>query len=235
MADLTASSRCGRIKHVTRVIGAVVPYGGQHRLRRARFRQNLRVLQRLRDHLTETGLVPDGSVVVVGYSGGADSTCLLHLFSRLGIDIVAAHLNHGQRPEGAKEAALTKAFCDEMGVPYAGGVADVPRMSEELRIGVEEAGRRARYAFFAQVTGRVGAGLVATAHTRSDQAETVLLNLARGTGLTGASGIPAQRDGIIRPLLPFSHEETREYCRANGLWFHDDPTNDDLRYARPRS
>jgi len=107
-------------------------------------------------------------------------------------------------------------------------------MSRDLGIGIEEAGRRARYAFFDQAAGRTGCDLIATAHTKTDHVETILLHLVRGAGMAGLVGIPESRDRIIRPLLSFSRAETREYCEANGLWFHDDPTNDDLTYARPR-
>jgi tRNA(Ile)-lysidine synthase len=99
---------------------------------------------------------------------------------------------------------------------------------------LEEAGREARYRFFRQAAFRLECGLVATAHTQDDLAETVLLNLARGTGLAGLAGIPERRDAIVRPLLPFTRAETREYCESQGLWFHDDPSNSDMSFARAR-
>jgi tRNA(Ile)-lysidine synthase len=192
------------------------------------------VLERFLDHLSRSQLIPEGALVLVGYSGGADSMCLLHLLHRAGIDVVAAHLNHGQRTEGEKEAKMAAAVCEELGIPFVGGAADVPRMSRDLKIGIEEAGRQARYGFFEQARIRTGCDFVATAHTKTDHAETVLLNLVRGAGMTGLSGIPESRGHLIRPLLSISREETREYCREQGLWFHDDPTNVDLAYARPR-
>ncbi len=190
--------------------------------------------ERLARHLDETGLIPPGSRVLLGYSGGADSTCLLHLLHRLGIDVVAAHLHHGQRAEADREQKLCEAFAESLGVPFATGRADVPRLSQDRKISMEEAGREARYGFFRQAAARLDCGLVATAHTRDDHVETVLFRLARGTGLAGLAGIPASRDGIVRPLLPFSRAETRAYCEAKGLWFHDDPANEDRANARVR-
>lgn len=192
------------------------------------------MFEAFRDHLNRTGLIPDGTRVLVGYSGGADSTCLIHLLKRAGADFVAAHLHHGQRPEADKEMALCEAFCQELDVPFAAGRADVPRMAGDLKVGLEEAGRHARYGFFNQAAFRLNCDLIATAHTRTDHVETTLLNLARGSGLNGLAGIPARRDNIVRPLLIFSREETRAYCAEHGLWFHDDPANIDISFARAR-
>ena len=190
--------------------------------------------ERLARHLAETGLIPEGSRVLLGYSGGADSTCLLHLLAGLGVDVVAAHLHHGQRAEADTEQKLCQAFAESLGVPFATGRADVPRLAADRRLSMEEAGREARYGFFRQAAARLDCGLVATAHTRDDHVETVLFRIARGTGLAGLAGIPESREGIVRPLLPFSREETRAYCAQHGLWFHDDPANDDLANARVR-
>lgn len=192
------------------------------------------MFERLRAHLDRTGLIPPGARPLVGYSGGADSTCLVHLLHGLGVDIVAAHLHHGQREEADREAALCEAFCADLDVPFVSGRADVPRIAAESGIGLEEAGRNARYEFFRQAAFRLGCDLIATAHTRTERVETVILNLARGAGLAGLGGIPARHGEIVRPLLPFSREETRAYCEAHGLWTHDDPTNDDLGFARAR-
>lgn len=192
------------------------------------------MLDRFREHIESSGLIPPGSRVLVGYSGGADSTCLVHLLHSLGIELVAAHLHHGQRPEADREAKLCQAFCEELEVPFVGGRADVPRMSKELRIGLEEAGREARYGFFQQAAFQTGCALIATAHTRSDNIETILLNIARGSGLTGLAGVPEKRDNIVRPLLIFSRDETRAYCTELGFWFHDDPANEDLTFSRAR-
>lgn len=192
------------------------------------------MLQRFAEHLSATRLIPEGATVLVAYSGGPDSTCLLHMLKSLEFDVVAAHLNHGQREEAEKEEALGRAFCDDLGIPFVGGKADVPRMASDLKIGLEEAGRRARYQFLRSAAFRLSTDIIATGHTRDDHVETVLLHLVRGSGIRGLSGIPAMRDGIIRPLLPFSRAETQAYCLEHGLWTHDDPANSDLVFSRAR-
>jgi tRNA(Ile)-lysidine synthase len=189
---------------------------------------------RLAAHVAQTRLIGAESRVLVGYSGGADSTCLLSLLREIGFDVVAAHLHHGQRIEADEEMARCQAFCDSLDVPIATGRADVPLIARELGVGLEEAGRHARYEFFRQAASRLGCDVIATAHTRDDLVETVLLNIVRGSGLTGLGGIPAVRGQIVRPLLPFSRAETRAFCDERGYWTHDDPANHDLDFARAR-
>jgi len=172
--------------------------------------------------------------VVVGFSGGADSSCLLDLLRRLDIDLIAAHLNHSQRPEAKEEERHCRRFAEALGVPFVSGRADVPRMSEELKIGIEEAGRQARYTFLAQALHGTGASLIATAHTKTDHVETVIQHLARGTGLAGLSGIPARRENVVRPLLPFRRAETSSYCRERGFTVLEDPGNHDINFSRAR-
>lgn len=192
------------------------------------------MLQAFRDNLARTGLIPPGSQVLVGYSGGADSTCLIHLLRESGINFIAAHLHHGQRPEADKELALCEAFCKELDIPFLSGHADIPRIAADMKIGYEEAGRHARYAFFTRASLQTQCDLIATAHTRTDHVETVLLNMTRGSGLAGLAGIPTRRGNIIRPLLPFSRSETRTYCEAHNFWYHDDPANEDVSFSRAR-
>lgn len=192
------------------------------------------MLNRFREHLRTSGLIPNGASVLVGYSGGADSTCLLHLLKESGIDVAAGHLHHGQRPEADAELQLCVEFCQGLDIPFVSGRADVPKMSTELKIGLEEAGREARYRFLRDAGFRLRCDLLATGHTRSDLVETVLLNLTRGSGLHGLAGIPERRGNIVRPLLAFSREETRQYCDGHGFWYHDDPANADVSFSRAR-
>jgi len=192
------------------------------------------VKERFLAHWQSEEWVLPGATVLVGYSGGADSTALLTLLKECGVDVVAAHLHHGMRPEADAEADACAAYAESLGIPFVIGRADVPGLATDRKIGLEEAGREARYAFFRQAALQTGADSVATGHTADDHAETVLLHLLRGAGLRGLSGIPAKRDNIIRPLLPFRRAETRDFCTERGLWFHDDPANDDLRFTRSR-
>ena len=192
------------------------------------------MFERFRSHLESAGVIPTGARVLVGYSGGADSTALLHLLRSCGVDVVAAHLHHGQRPEAEEELMKCQKFAQSLEVPFMAGRADVPRMSAELGIGLEEAGREARYGFFREAAFGMDCSLVATAHTLTDNIETILLNIVRGTGLSGLAGIPERRENIVRPLLPFTREDTAAYCTKHRFWTHDDPANTDLAFSRSR-
>lgn len=192
------------------------------------------LFERFREHLNRENFAPANTRWLVGYSGGADSTCLVHMLHRLGVDLVAGYLHHGQREDADDEQRLCEQFCAERDIPFATGKADVPKLAADMKIGLEEAGRNARYAFFDQAAFRLQCGVVATAHTLTDRVETILLNLARGTGLAGLSGIPDRRGRIVRPLLPFTREETAAYCTELGLPTSTDSANLDLRFSRVR-
>lgn len=192
------------------------------------------VLERLKSHLENSQLIPPGASVLVGYSGGPDSTALLHLLHHLEIDCVAAHLHHGMRPEADTELQKCTDFADSLGIPFVSGRADIPGLSSKLKVGVEEAGRHARLNFFRQSAYQTNCPFIATGHTKDDHIETILMHIIRGTGLTGLIGIHASRDSIVRPLLPFTRSETRAYCEQNNLWFHDDPGNFDENFTRVR-
>lgn len=184
-------------------------------------------------HLGQIGIGPRARVVV-GYSGGPDSTCLLHLCTRAGLDVVAAHLHHGQRLEADGEAEQCATFASQLSVPFVLGNADVPAVARTQRIGLDEAGRRARYSFLETTKLQTAAQWILTAHTMDDHVETVLMRIARGTGLTGLRGVPMQRGAVLRPLLSVTREQTRTYCLDNNLWFHDDPCNVDMSFPRAR-
>lgn len=172
--------------------------------------------------------------MLVGYSGGADSTCLLVLLHELGYEVVAAHLDHAQRPESVAEAERCAEFSHRLAVPFVVERVDVPALARSLRVGIEEAGRVARYAFFERAAKEHECTCIATAHTRDDLVETILWNLVRGAGLRGLAGIPPVRGAIVRPLLPFARSQTRQFCLERGLWFHDDPSNQDPSFVRTR-
>lgn len=186
------------------------------------------------DHLNRSGLVRPSDRVLAAYSGGADSTCMLTLLKEAGIDVVAGHLHHGQRSEADDEAMRCAQYAEELGVPFVRGEANVPQLGRDLKTGIEEAGRRARYAFLEKAAVELQCSLIATAHTRDDLVETMILNFARGAGVGGMAGIPARRGIIVRPMLAFDKSETRAFCMERNLWFHDDPANEDTRFSRAR-
>lgn len=178
------------------------------------------------------GLVAAGERVVVGVSGGPDSTALAHALVRMGVDVTAAHLDHGWRPESAADAQAVAVLCRRLGVPlHAERAADGARS--------EAAARAVRYAFLARVAQRVDAAKVAVGHTADDQAETVLLRLVRGAGLDGLSGMPGRRPlacgvELVRPLLGCTRAQTLAYCRDNALEWREDATNADPAWLRNR-
>ena len=173
--------------------------------------------------------------ITVALSGGADSVALLHalctLKDKLKINISAAHLNHMIRgDEALRDENFVKQLCGDMNVPLICESIDVPAYAEKNRLSIETAAREVRYAFFE----RINTGVVATAHTASDNLETVLFNLARGTGLNGLCGIPPKRSIYIRPLILVTRDEVEAYCAENGLSYVTDSTNLSDDYTRNR-
>lgn len=189
-----------------------------------------------------------GDAVVAGVSGGADSMALLCLLlnerERLGLSALeVCHVHHGIRGEEAERDLLfVQRFCSENGIPFHVRRVDATKLSQETGTSVEEAGRRARYAFFEETADELAVRLgiapehvkIATAHNSGDNAETVLLNLIRGCSLPGLCGIPPVRGRIIRPVLTCSRSDLETYLAALGVSFVQDGTNDTDEYRRNR-
>ncbi len=168
--------------------------------------------------------------VLCAVSGGADSMCLLvfltDLSAKRGIAVAAAHFNHMLRgDESDRDERFVRDWCAAHGVELEVGSADVGAIAEETGKSVEEAARDARYAFLKNTALKLGADRIATAHNADDQLETVLMNLARGSGTKGLAGIPPVRDMIIRPLLAVSREEILAYLSGHGIPHVEDSTN----------
>lgn len=171
-------------------------------------------------------LIEKGDTVTVALSGGADSVALLHalwsLKDELSINLKAAHLNHGIRGnEADRDEAFVKFLCDKFDVPVVTEKVDIPALAKERGQSIELCAREVRYEFLS----RNAEGLIATAHTASDNIETLIFNLTRGAGLKGLCGIPKKRDRFIRPLILCSREMIEIYCADNSLSFVTDSTN----------
>lgn len=180
--------------------------------------------------------------VIVAFSGGADSVCLLHLFLTAAArgdfphPIAAAHLNHALRGEESdRDARFCADFCAKRGVRLFSEKIDVSEAAKAEKRGIEETARSLRYAYFARLLADCEAyTCVATAHNKNDLCETMIFNLARGSALDGLCSIPARRGEILRPLLGVSREEILAYNNENRLSFVTDSTNESLDYSRNR-
>ncbi len=194
------------------------------------------VLQTIFKH----NMIEKGDKILAAVSGGADSVCMLHILSRLkadlGFELACAHINHGLRGEAADgDERFVKDFCKKLGIKCYVKKTDVGALAKEQKLTVEEAGRKVRYDFFAELKEKYGFCKVATAHNKNDNAETVLMRIIRGTGIDGLSGISYKReDSVIRPILDVSRPEIEEYCKLYKLDFCTDATNFDNDYTRNR-
>ena len=187
--------------------------------------------------LRQYSLFSQGDRIAVGVSGGADSVALLRFLAALrpqfGWDLVVCHIHHGLRgAEADRDECFVRALAEQLGLPCAVSRIDAAALALRDHISVEEAGRTARYAFFAQTAGE--GGRIATAHTLDDSIETVLMNLVRGTGLRGLCGIPRIRGNIVRPLLDCTRAEVEDYLGALGQPYCTDSTNLTDDYTRNR-
>lgn len=178
-------------------------------------------------------MIERGDRVVVGVSGGADSMALLHfLHTRcedLEIMVAACHVNHHLRgEESGRDEQFVRNFCFDHQIPLTVYDLDLPAVQKKHE-STEECARRERYRCFGEQEGKI-----ATAHTASDNTETVLLNILRGTGTKGLCGIPPVRGEIIRPLLRCTREDTEDYCKKNRIGYVTDSTNLSESYTRNR-
>jgi tRNA(Ile)-lysidine synthase len=185
-------------------------------------------------------MISPGDIILAGVSGGPDSVALLHLLNRLKDELqfglYAGHLNHMFRgEEAAADARLVQNLAREWNIPLVAECINVPAYIKESGLSPQQGAREVRYRFFEETAARIGANRVALGHHADDVAETVLLNLLRGAGMTGLSGIPPVRDGVyIRPLLEMRRKEIESYCREFDLPYRVDRSNLKLIYLRNR-
>lgn len=178
-------------------------------------------------------MLSKGDRVLIGVSGGADSIALLEFFvsvkEKYDLDICVAHIEHGIRGEDSvNDAEFVENYCKKLGVNFYLKTIDAPNLAKKAKMGVEEYSRMARYDFF----NTIECDKIATAHNLTDNIETLLFRLARGTGLKGACSIPAVREKIIRPFIEVSSGEIRKWCNDNNIPYRVDCTNSDSAYSR---
>ena len=183
------------------------------------------------------GLINFQDKVVVGVCGGPDSMCLLDLMlkckEKFDLQIVVAHINHGIRIDSDEDEKYVVNYCDKNEIPVYVKKVDVADFAKINKIGLEEAGRKIRYDFFEEVLKKTNSNKIATAHNQNDVAETLLMNIFRGSGTNGLKSIEKIRDEkYIRPLLDIERNEIEKYCIENNLNPRIDSTNKDNTYTR---
>jgi tRNA(Ile)-lysidine synthase len=191
---------------------------------------DVQLVERAEEAIGRFGLLSGGEAVLVAVSGGQDSVALFDVLRQLApamrLRLAIAHLHHGLRgAEADGDEALVRRLAESAGAAFRARRLDVPALARESGRSFEEAGREARYEFFESVRRELGADVVALGHTASDRAETLLMNLLRGTGLDGLGSIPPKRGHIVRPLILATREETLAHCRRKGLELAVDRTN----------
>ena len=194
--------------------------------------------EKVLDIIKKYNLIEDGDKIVIGVSGGPDSITLLNVLleikneKTINFDIVVCHVNHMIREEAIQDEEYVLEFCKRYDIECFVKRVEVEKIAKQEKVGTEEAGRVARYEFFNEILERTGANKIATAHTANDNAETVLMNIIRGSGTAGLKGIEAKRDNLIRPLIESFRDDIEEYCKINNLNPRIDKTNFENIYTR---
>lgn len=198
----------------------------------------------MRDKALETikkyNMVENGEKIVLAVSGGPDSICMLDILNDIKNDenidinfgIVVAHVNHMIRIEAKEDEKYVKKYCEEKKLEFYSKSIDVQKMANNNKIGVEEAGRKARYEFFDEILEKTNAQKIAIAHNKNDKVETVLMHILRGSGINGLKGIEAKRGKYIRPLIECERKEIEKYCTEKNLRPRIDKTNFENGYTR---
>lgn len=182
-------------------------------------------------------LIDSGDNIVIGVSGGPDSIALLTVLNKykkdLNINIVVAHINHMIRSVADEETKYVEEYCKKLNIEIYVKKVSVIELSQDNKIGTEEMGRKIRYEFFEEVLEKTNSNKIVTAHNLNDNAETVLMNILRGTSITGLKGIEKKRDNkFIRPLIECDRKDIEEYCEKNNLNPKYDESNKENIYTR---
>ncbi|WP_097005385.1 tRNA lysidine(34) synthetase TilS [Lacrimispora amygdalina] len=191
------------------------------------------------EYVRRNQLFDRGDHVIVGLSGGADSVCLLVILNEMkqefDLKLKAVHVHHGLRGEEAdRDSNYARELSKKLGVPFSCVYVDAAGYAKDHGMSVEEAGRYLRYEIFEQERNQLNGTKIAVAHHGDDQAETILYNLFRGTGLKGLGGMRPVRGKIVRPLLCVGREEILAYLSEKGISYCEDSTNNGIEYARNR-
>ena len=183
-------------------------------------------------------LISQGDKIVVGVSGGPDSISLVHLLikykEKFGCELVVCHINHLIRSDSTDDEKFVENYCQKNGIKFFAKRVDVETLAKENKLSVEDAGRRVRYEFFEEIASKEKANKIAIAHNKNDNAETILLNLIRGTGAKGLEGIRPFDEArhIVRPLINVEKEDIIDFCQKENLEPRIDSTHSQNIYRR---
>jgi tRNA(Ile)-lysidine synthase len=191
------------------------------------------MLQKLQDHINSTFLFLKGKKMLIAVSGGVDSMVLLYLLKQSKMDISVAHCNFNLRgKESDGDEAFVKSECKKMDIQYFVNHFETKEYADSHKLSIQVAARQLRYDWFDELLEKEGLDYLLTAHHLDDSIETFLINLTRGTGIEGLTGIPQQNDKIVRPLLIFSREEIENYANENSIQWREDSSNASDKYFR---
>lgn len=193
--------------------------------------------QKVLKTINKYNLISQGDNIVVGVSGGPDSMCLLSLLNsfkeKMNFKINVCHVNHCLRENAIIDQKYVEKFCEKENIPCYIKKVDVKGKSKSDKMGIEEAARVLRYSFFEEIALKTNSNKIAIAHNSNDNAETIIMNIIRGSGISGLKGIQAKRDEkYIRPLIECSREEIEQYCLKKDLNPRHDESNDVNLYTR---
>ncbi len=188
------------------------------------------MLNKILQTINKYNLFEKNDKILVGVSGGPDSMALLFALRSLNYDLCVAHINHGLRENAELDEKYVVNYCNSLSIPCF--IKKINLKENVIGMSIEEAGRKARYDFFEEISIIEGCTKIATAHNSNDNAETVFMNMIRGTGLTGLKGIETKRGKIVRPLIEVSRQEIENFCIENDINPCYDESNDETIYTR---
>lgn len=195
--------------------------------------------EKITNTIKEFNLIEDGDKIVLGVSGGPDSICMLDVLKnikneeKIKFEIVVAHINHMIREEAKDDEKYVKDYCERNNIEFYSKSIEVEKIANNNKMGTEETGRIVRYKFFDEVLKKTGSNKIAIAHNKNDRAETVIMNMLRGSGISGLRGIePIKNNKYIRPLIECERYEIEQYCEENKLNPRIDRTNFENIYTR---
>lgn len=189
------------------------------------------MIKKVKNTIDKYNLINENDKILVGVSGGPDSITLLNILYELGYNLCVAHINHGIRDTADNDENYVVSFCEKKNIPCFVKKVKLKEM-ESNGMTLEELGRKVRYDFFFEIMQQEGLTKIATAHNANDNAETVIMNIIRGSGMSGLKGIGPSRESVIRPLIEITRKEIENYCEEKKLNPCHDETNDEALFTR---